>query len=334
MPCNQTKVKMKKGIVFYIAFLAVNIHASAQELFEGFGGKKGFYNKIVAKSDKLVVPQLCISFNTYYETKETASKKVRNSGVSSTVSASGITTTVLNTDMKLEDFQQLADEFQLILEEELVKAGIPVLSLNDFTKTKSFEKLIDKYGNKTENKQDKNSDDRIGKGRIRVFPKNSVFIFDENSLMRGGVASITQNRKLIKETKAIPLLQNITINFATMKIEAKIDGVDFSSEATIIPRMSISKNTFDFFGNDGVNNVAASLLAPPYIANTSYNANIYQNASKGKGLLEALFTNMNNIEFDPFIVDMNKDMYMKYARDLFRQYSSDFAKTCAAVKKK
>ncbi|TNF43404.1 MAG: hypothetical protein EP311_03195 [Cytophagales bacterium] len=320
----------------------------AQDMFKGFGSK-GYYNKLSQESEIVTIPQLSVSFDKFVETKVVVSEgklsKLQNTFEAASkggsyggeAKSSAQTTTILDTDMQLSDYQELANEFQLILEEEISKAGIQVLPLQEFVKTEGFQKMSEKYSDKTANKGKKN-DDEDTKSKIRMFPENGVFIFDEKSLARGGVPFIGMIRNIQKETGAILLLQNIDINFATVELDVQLDAGTKKSvttaETKVLPKMNISRNTFDFVGKNGANNASAE-LAMEYVANKEYKANIYKDSEKGKSLFNKMFgIGGATIEFDPFIVEMDKETYKAAARDMFRQYAQDFAKTYASVGKK
>ncbi|GMQ23656.1 hypothetical protein Aoki45_03380 [Algoriphagus sp. oki45] len=319
----------------------------AQDLFSGFGSK-GHYNKISQESDIVTIPQLSVSFDKFVETKVVVSEgklsKLQNTFEAASkggsyggeAKSSAQTITILDTDMQLADFQELANDFQLILEEEISKAGIKVLPLQDFVKTEGFQKMSEKYSDKTANKGKKNSDEDT-KSKVRMFPENGVFMFDENSLAKGGVPFIGMVRNIQKETGAVMLLQNIDINFATVELDASMEASTkrkvTTAETKVIPKMNISRNTFDFVGKNGPG--ASAELIVEYLADKEFDAKIYQDPEKGRSLFGQIFgVGIPTIEFDPFIVEMDKETYKSAARDLFRKYAQDFARTYASVGKK
>lgn len=339
---------MKKITSTLLMVLFAGSTLLAQDLFYGFGSK-GYYNKISQETDIVTIPQLSVSFDKFVETKVVVSEgklsKLQNTFEAASkggsyggeAKSSAQTITILNTDMQLSDFQELANEFQLILEEEISKAGIKVLPLQDFVKTEGFQKMSEKYSDKTENKGKKNSDEDT-KSKIRMFPENGVFMFDEKSVARGGVPFIGMVRNIQKETGAILLLQNIDINFATVELDASVEASSIrkvtTAETKVIPKMNISRNTFDFVGKNGPNNASAEMTVE-YLADKEFDAKIYQDPEKGRSLFGQIFgVGIPTIEFDPFIVEMNKETYKSAARDLFRKYAQDFAKTYASVGKK
>lgn len=332
---------MKKLIVAVLGTLFLSNGLHAQEIFEGIS--KGFYRKVADESDKITIPQFSINFETYSETKvvvqegklsklqnvfDAASKGGQYGG---NQSASARTTTILNSNLEMSDFQQLANDFQQILEEEITKAGKTVLPLNELTKTEGYAKMQEKFSSKTENKGKNNSDAKVGVGQIKMFPENSLFLFDEKSLSKGGVPFVTMMRNFNKETGAVVLLNNIDIDFSTVELNVSLDAGTKRSVTTadtkVIPKMRISRNTFDLIGKGGSANLVPATLMSEYVSGKEYSAKIYKDTAKSKSLLEGIFAiGVPNIDFDPFIVEMSKETYMQSARDLFRQYAQDFAK--------
>lgn len=338
-------MKILSSILLASFFIAIQLQA--QDLFEGFG-TKGYLNKISKEQDAVVIPQLSISFDTYKEKKVVATEsklsKMQNtfsamskgSQYGGSARGSAMTVTILDTDMQLEDFQELANSFQQILEEEIANAGVKTIALKEFAKTESYSKLAEKYAEKTVDKGKKNSEENIGKGQIRIFPENSLFLFDEKSLVKGGgVSFITMLRGIIKETEAVLLLQNLDINFSTVELDVDVSaGVKRSvteAQTKVLPKMSISRNVFDFLGKNGPGAYAA--LKEDYVSSKEYKARIYQDKEKGKSMLEKMFSLKGaTIEFDPYIVEMDKNTYKTAATELFRQYAKDFAKVYGSIK--
>jgi len=295
----------------------------------------------------VTIPQLSVNFDRFVETKvvvqEGKLSKLQNTFAAASkggsyggsARSSAETTTILSTDMQLSDFQQLANEFQLILEEEISKAGIQVLPLTDFVQTEGFQKMQEKYSDKTANKGKKNTEEDT-KSKIRMFPENGVFMFDEKSMALGGVSFVGMVRNIQKETDAILLLQNLDINFSTVELDVDLDaGVKravTTASTKVLPKMSISKNTFNFVGKNGPG--AFAEIKEEYISDKEYTGKIYQDAEKGKSFMEEMFGLGPTIDFDPFIVEIDKETYKNAARDLFRAYAKDFAKTYASVSKK
>ena len=339
---------MKAFAIFLIASLLSMSYLNAQELFSGFG-KKGPYAKVVREFEKVTIPQLSITYKTYVETK-VVEKEGRLSAMANTFdaaskggtyvgkSSSAMTVTILDVPMELADFQSLTNDFQKILEEELSNAGVPLVRLEDFAQTKMYAKWADKYSNKTENKGKKNDDENVGKGDIRMFPYQSLFVFDEKSLvLGGGVPFITMVRNTIKETGAAILLQNFDINFSVVDVDVDLAAgtkrTVTSATTEVFPRMNISRNTFNILGKNGPASAHAE-ITQEYKAEKEYGARIYQDPEKGKKLLEKMFSLKGaTIEFEPFIVEMDKETYIAAAKDLFRQYSKDFASVYADVLK-
>lgn len=337
---------MNKSILTILFALLCLTQVQAQEIFNGLS--KGPYRKIVDESDKITIPQFSINFETYTETKvvvqegklsklqnvfEAASKGGQYAG---NQRSSARTTTVLSSELELADFQELANDFQLILEEEISKVGKTVVPLTELTKTEGYAKLVEKYSSKTESKGKKNSEESVGVGQIKMLPENSLFLFDEKSLTRGGgVPFVTMMRNFNKETGAVVMLNNIDVDFSTVEMNVSLDAGAKRSVTTadtkVIPKMRISRNTFDFIGKGGSPSTAPATLVSEYVSNKEYTAKVYKDAAKSKGLLEEIFAvGVPTIDFDPFIVEMSKDTYKEAARDLFRQYAQDLAKALVA----
>ncbi|WP_111392952.1 hypothetical protein [Algoriphagus aquaeductus] len=332
---------MKKSMFAMLMVLLSMTQVQAQELFNGLS--KGPYRKTVDESDKITIPQFSINFETYTETKvvvqegklsklqntfEAASKGGQYGG---SQSGSAKTTTILNSPLELADFQELANDFQLILEEEISKAGKTVLSLKDLTQTTGYGKLVEKYSTKTESKGKKNSEESVGVGQINMFPENSLFMFDEKSLTRGGgVPFVTMMRNFNKETGAVVMLNNVDVDFSTVELNVSLDagtkGKTTTADTKVFPKMRISRNTMDFIGKGGSPSTAPATMVSEYVANKEYEAKIYKDTAKSKSLIDKMMGSGAKIDFDPFIVEMSKDTYKQAARDLFRQYAQDLAK--------
>ncbi len=254
---------MNKPVFTILLAMLSLTQVQVQELFNGLS--KGAYRKAVDESDKIAIPQFSINFETYTETKvivqegklsklqnvvDAASKGGQYAG---NQSSSARTTTVLSSELELADFQELANEFQVILEEELIKAGKTVIPLKELTQTAGYGKLAEKYSTKTESKGKKNSEESVGVGQIKMLPENSHFMFDEKSLVRGGgVPFVIMMRNFNKETGAVFLLNNIDVDFSTVELNVSLDAGTRKSVTTadtkVISKMRISQNTFDFIG--------------------------------------------------------------------------------------
>ncbi|MBC6367962.1 hypothetical protein [Algoriphagus sp. AK58] len=332
---------MKKSILSILFVMLFLTQLQAQEIFNGLS--KGPYRKTVEESDKITIPQFSINFETYTETKvvvqegklsklqntfEAASKGGQYGG---SQSGSAKTTTILNSPLELADFQELANDFQLILEEEIGKAGKNVLPLKDLVKTDGYAKMQEKYSSKTASKGKNNSDENVGVGQIKMFPENSLFMFDEKSVTRGGgVPFVTMMRNFNKETGAVVMLNNVDVDFSTVELNVSLDagtqGKTTSADTKIFPKMRISRNTMDFIGKGGAPSTAPATLVSEYVANKEYEAKIYKDTAKSKSLIDKMTGSGAKIDFDPFIVEMSKDTYKQAARDLFRQYAQDLAK--------
>lgn len=315
-----------------------------QEVFNGIGAK-GTYNKAIKGTEAFYVPQFQIGFETYSETVQVVQEgklsKLQNNFAAHSKggqyagqqSGSAKVTTILNAEMELQDFQELANDFQAILDKEIEKAGFKVIRMSDIDKYPSFEKVKEKYGNKTDRKAGKSSADDIGSGMIKVYPQNTLFMFDEKSaLTGGGPAFYTMMKKVHAETGGTMILQNIQIDFTTVELDVDLSagrkGKTTTAEMKVLPKMRISYNTFDFIGPKGGPNPAPARMNDEFISNKAYNAKIYSDKAKAETLFSKMFSlkGKPDVNFDPRIVEMSKEDYKTAARDLFTQYSQEFAK--------
>jgi hypothetical protein len=349
---QMNKISTMKQLCFFLTFWAMTAGPlAAQELFNGIG-QKGAYNKAVKNATTFYIPHFNIGFETYVETgmviQEDKMSKLQNNFAAASKgktyvgqSGSAKTTTILDAGLELSDFQELANDFQAILEAEIEKAGFKVLSLNEMDKYPSYAKVVEKYGSKTERKQGKTAAEDIGATKVRVMPENSLFMFDENSVMRGGgPAFYGMMKKVQDETKAVMLLQNIDIDFSTVTLDVKLDagtkGKVTKANTEVLPKMRITYNTFDFVGAGGGPNSAPGTITEEMVASNSYQAKIYRDKAKGESLFKSIFSlkMKPDVNFDPFIVEIQKDAYKAAARDLFKQYSQAFAQSLATAAKK
>lgn len=340
---------MKNTLIAAVLCLFGTSLAMGQDLFTGIGAKGG-YNKSVKGSKTFYVPHFQIGFETYMETSQVVQEgklsKLQNvfeanskgGQYAGQQSCSARVTTILNAGMQLEDFQELANDFQGILDREIENAGFGVIKMNEIDKYPSFGKVREKYGEKTDKKQGKTSEEEIGNGTIKVMPANTLFMFDEKSTMRGGgPAFYTMVKKVHSETEATMILQNINIDFTTVELDVKLDagqkGKTTTAEMKVHPKMRVSYNTFDFLGADGSPSSAPAELKSEFVAGKAYNAKIYTDKAKAESLFNQIFSlkSKPDVNFDPRIVEMSKEDYKAAARELFTEYSREFAKTLASV---
>ncbi|MGY6521627.1 MAG: hypothetical protein ACXIUD_07855 [Mongoliitalea sp.] len=315
----------------------------AQDLFNGFG-TKGMENKYLKKVDSYYIPQMQIGFETYVETKQVAFESKLSSFANSMEAmskggsyggrqaTSARVTTILDAGMELGDFQKLANDFHGILEDELRKAGFNVLDMKEVDKMESFQKIKEKYSDKTDKKQGKSSDDDIGAKAIKVYPDYTLFMFDEKSLMKGGgPAFYGMLKKVHAETNAGMILQNLIVDFSTVELDVKIDagtkGKATAAEMKIVPKMRITYNAIDWITPKGGPSSAPSKLKEEFVSKNEYNANIYSDPKKAETLFEFFFKGKPPVDFDPRIISISKEDYIAAAKDLFTQYSQEFAKT-------
>ncbi|MCH7413455.1 hypothetical protein MM213_08165 [Belliella sp. R4-6] len=333
-----------KKIILSAAILTLTAGSLlAQEMFNGFG-TKGFYNKSLKNQDSFYIPQMQIGFETYVETKE-VEKESKLSAFANNMAAhskggqyggrqssSARVTTILDAGMELADFQSLANDFHKILEDEIAKAGFKVLPMEDVDKLDSYQKIKDKYSDKTDRKQSKADPSDVGFGTIKVYPENTLFMFDEKSVMKGGgPAFYGMLKKIHAETNAGMILQNLTIDFSTVELDVKLDagvkGKTTTAEMKILPKMRITYNTMDFITPKGGPNSAPASLNSEFISGKEYNANIYSDKEKAASLFKKFFAiSVPSVDFDPRIIEISKEDYIAASKDLFTQYSKEFAK--------
>lgn len=333
-----------KKLILSMAVLAISASTLfAQEMFNGFGAK-GIYNKSLKNQDSFYIPQMQIGFETYVQVKEVQKESGLSAFANSMAahskggqyggrqSGSARVTTILNAGMQVEDFQALANDFHDILENEIQKAGLNVLKMEEVDKMESFQKVKEKYSDKTDKKQSKANPDDVGFGTIKVYPDKTLFMFDEKSMMKGGgPAFYGMMKKVHAETNAGMILQNLTIDFSTVELDVKLDagvkGKSTTAEMKILPKMRITYNTMDFITPKGGPNSAPASLVGEFVSEKEYNANIYSDKSKAESLFKQFFSlSAPNVDFDPRIVEMSKEDYIAAAKDLFTQYSKEFAK--------
>lgn len=325
-----------------MAILLSSAIAHSQESFNGIGAK-GQYNKAIKKAEAFYIPHFNIGFETYVETKEIVQEgklsKLQNTFEAASKgrtynsqTGSAKTTTILDAKLELSDFQELANDFQRILEEEIEKAGFKIIRLNEMDNYPSYAKVVERYSDKTDKKQGKSKEEDIGLGKIQVMPDNSLFMFNEKSIMKGGgPAFFSMMKKVHDETKAVMVLQNIDIDFATVELDVQLDAGRrakvTTAETRVVPKMRITYNTFDFIGKGGGPNSAPATLSSEFISKNDYEARLYKDKAKAESLFSTLFSiGKPDIDFDPTIVEISKENYKSAARDLFQQYSQEFTK--------
>lgn len=188
---------MNKILLTMVAVVLLAGSLIAQDLFDG-KGTKGMHNKSLKNQNTFYIPQMQIGFETFVETtqvqQESKLSNLQNNFAAASKgkqyggrqSGSARVTTILDAGMELVDFQKLAEDLHGILEDEIRKAGFNVLDFETGNRMDSYQKVLEKYSDKTDKKQGKASDDDTGVNEIKVFPKNTIFMFDEKSLMKGG----------------------------------------------------------------------------------------------------------------------------------------------------
>lgn len=164
-------------------------------------------------------------------------------------------------------------------------------------------------------------------------------MFDESSLMKGGgPAFYGMIRKVHAETKAVMILQNLDIDFATVELDVELDagqrGKSTKAETKVLPKMRITYNTFDFIGPKGGPNGTPCRMVAEMVSEKSYQATIVRDKTKGESLFKSIFSiGKPDVNFDPFIVEMSKEDYKAAAKDMFGQYCKAFVATLSQAAK-
>lgn len=340
-----------KKIILSAAVLAISAGSlMAQEMFTGIGAK-GHYNKSIKGATAFTIPQLSVGFETFVETKQVVQEsklsKLQNVTAAHSKggqyagqqSGSAQVTTILNADMTLEDYQALTNEFQAILESEIEKAGFKVVKLNDLMQDDSFQKIKEKFEGKTDKKKGKTDESDIGNAKIQMLPANGIFMFNEKSFAVGGVALAVAVKNYYKKNDAILMTQNLDIDFSTVELDVELDagrrGKTTSAEMKVLPKMRITYNTFDFIDKNGSPSSTPARLTADFVSEKEYNGVISKDKAKAESLMSKLFSlkGKPDVNFDPRIIEMSKEDYIASSKDLFTQYSKEFAKTLVVASK-
>lgn len=333
-----------KKLTLILAVLALCANTlMAQEKFNGIGAK-GHYNKAIKGATAFTIPQLSVGFETYVETKQVVQEgkvsKLQNvfeahskgGQYAGQQSGSAQVTTILNSGMELADYQKLTNEFQEILEAEIEKAGFKVVKLGDLMQQESFQKIKEKFEGKTDKKKGKVDESDIGNAKIQMLPENGIFMFNEKSFAVGGVPLVVAVKNYYKDSDAILMTQNLDIDFSTVELDVELDagrrGKTTTAEMKVLPKMRITYNTFDFFAKNGSPSSTPARMTAEFVSDKEYKAQIYSDKAKAESLMSKLFSlkGKPDVNFDPRIVEMSKEDYMASAKDLFTQYSKEFAK--------
>lgn len=340
-----------KKLVLSAVVLAISANTlMAQELFNGIGSK-GHYNKSIKGATAFTIPQLSVGFETFVETKQVVQEsklsKLQNVTAAHSKggqyagqqSGSAQVTTILNAGMSLEDYQSLVNDFQVILETEIEKAGFKVVKLNDLMQEESFQKIKEKFEEKTEKKKAKTDESDIGNAKVQMLPENGIFMFNENSLAVGGVGLAVAVKNYYKNNDAIIMTQNMDIDFSTVELDVALDagtkGKTTSAEMKVLPKMRITYNTFDFIDKNGSPSSTPARLTADYVSEKEYNAVISKDKAKAESLMSKLFSlkPKPDVNFDPRIIEMSREDYISSAKDLFTLYSKELANTLAVASK-
>lgn len=129
------------------------------------------------------------------------------------------------------------------------------------------------------------------------------------------------------------ILQNLIIDLATVELDVQIDagskGKTTKAEMKVLPKMNITYNVFDFITPKGGPLAAPARLKSDFVSSTAYNPKIYSDKAKAESLFSKMFSlkSKPNVDFDPrIVVSITKEDYIAAAKDLFTQYSQEFAK--------
>jgi hypothetical protein len=322
--------------------------AQSKFTFLGEGEKS---EKDLRKLSGVMAPQLSVGFETYSVTTimESESKVSAIRGNLATVGTNKNYTrqsslieasTILNANMEKEDFQQLTNDFQKILEEELTKGGVRTIKLAELQGMKEYRPIRDQFAKKTDKVSGKQETADISKDKIYYLADNSLMIYKGEGIGHG-VATITKLKKLVSKADAVMLLHNIDVDFAVVKIDAEVGGgwsyggsskyKSTKANLQVFPIMNISDLKLTLVNSTGSITPTPIRLKDSFLAEKSYPAKMYHDEKKSESLFMKMFSlkAKRDIEFDPMIIEMEKEVYMNAARDLFRQYSAELAKEIA-----
>ncbi|MFN3800803.1 hypothetical protein [Belliella pelovolcani] len=333
-----------KKIILSAAILTLSAGSLfAQEMFTGIG-TKGHYNKTIKGATAFAIPQLSVGFETYVETKEVVQEgklsKLQNvfeahskgGQYAGQQSGSAQVTTILNAGMTLEDYQALTNDFQKILEREIANAGFKVVPVEELMQQDAFQKVKDRFEGKTDKKKGKVDESDIGNAKVQMLPEQGIFMFNEKSFAVGGVPLAVAIKNYYKASDAILMTQNIDVDFSTVELDVDLDagrrGKTTSAEMKVVPKMRITYNTFDFISKNGSPSSTPARLNADFISDKEYSAVISKDKAKAESLMSKLFSlkAKPDVNFDPRIIEMSKEDYIAASKDLFTQYSKEFAK--------
>ena len=348
---------MIRIVTFLLA--AIVSSSSAQSIFKGLGeGEKN--KKAVSSIDALVVPQFKINYNTYSEVdleeKESKISALRgnlktvgtNQNYSRQSSLIKATSILKVDDLALADFEKLTVELQAIMTKELMAVGIKVLSPEEMQSLASYEKLAEKKSGKADKVADKAATKEVGEDKIEVLAKGGTIICSGDMNFCGfGPGMLPKIQKLQQESKASIMLQNLDIDFSSVIIEADVKaGVvketqlnwpgtykNTEAKSQVIPAMKVLNNQLVLVDNKGTPHVFE--LKNEFISDKPFNGKLYQDKKQSETMLNKMFSMKRkaNVEFDPVIVEMNKEEYLSAAKHLFELYSKELAAAIVAARK-
>lgn len=344
---NTQQTTYMKKILLPLMLALMVVTSSAQSRFNLLGeGEKAPSD--FRKLSGVTVPQLRVGFETHsvativkQEGKVSALRgNLATVGTnknytrqSSMVEASSI----LNSGMEKSDFQQLTNDFQLILEDELKKAGIKLTTNTELQSVKEYAPIKENFSKKTDKVESKQEDADLSEDRIYYIPDNSLMIYNGTGVGHG-VGTIVKLQKLVQKTDAVMLLHNLDVDFSFIKLEADVQGGwNYSGSSTIkttnasvqvFPIMNIPDLKLVTIGSNGSISTVPITLKSTYLSQKTYEAKMYQDKKKSESLFTQMFSlkRKRDIEFDPMIIELSKEDYIRAAKDMFRQYASDLAK--------
>jgi hypothetical protein len=355
---------MKKTAIALIMYGIIGTSSIfAQDLFDGIG-TKGIQNRTLKGAEGIIVPQLNVGFETFIETvkiqQESKVSNIRNNlatvGTNKNYvrqSGAAKVTTILSVEMGPSDFQALSNDFQNIMEEEISKAGFKVTSLNELDNFDAYAPIKERFGNKTEKTKGKTSDVEIGDGKVVFLPENGIMMYSGD--MRSvslGIGLIKNLKDLMKESNSIIVMQNLDIDFSNVELEVefqsrmrvstnnvgyyKVTSSDNNKSTdanfNVYPVMKIKNNNVGLVDKTGSMPQSPIMLKEDFVSDKPYEAKLYTDKKKSESLFNQIFSlkRKMDVDFDPIIVEMTKEIYMDASRDLFTQYSREFAKALAA----
>lgn len=338
---------MKRIVTLLLSITLVTMHIQAQSLYNYLGqGERN--DKDLRKMGSFAIPQLRVGFETY-SVKTVFVQEGRASAMASSLATIGTNksynrqgstieaSAILNSNMEKEDFQQLTEDFQTIMEDALEAAGLKVHRLADLGSFKEYGSLEDKFSKKTAKLNEKKEESELGNKIVYYLPENGLMMYDGSSI-GWAVPTIVKVKKMTTKNDVILMIKNVDVDFSFIMIEGSVKGgwnrnsganyKNTEAKMEVLPVMNVKDVKLSLAGSTGSVAPTPIVLKDTYTASKSYEASLYQDAKKSESLFVKLFAfKRKDIEFDPMIIEVDKEVLMNAARDLFKEYSKDFAET-------